>query len=81
MIEILKGKTMQINYFKSTNSISIKFDEKPSFETKEISEDVILDFDEQGKILAIEILSLPKLESLNQLNAIGFKEILQVEEV
>lgn|GEM_PF-2990167 len=77
MIEVTMNKKMKINYFKNTNSISIKFEEKASFDTREISNDIIADFDEQGKIIALEILALPKDKSINSLIAIGFNEVLQ----
>jgi uncharacterized protein YuzE len=46
---------MKINYYKDTDSLYIDFSSKPSSESKEISEGVVLDYDASGNLVGIDI--------------------------
>ncbi len=46
---------MKLNYHPETDSLYIDLSEKPSAESREISEGVVLDYDSQGNLVGIDI--------------------------
>jgi len=46
---------MKLNYYPETDSLYIDLSERPSSESKEISEGVVLDYDTDGKLVGIDI--------------------------
>jgi uncharacterized protein YuzE len=46
---------MKLNYYPETDSLYIDLSEKPSVETREISEGVLLDYDAKGNLVGIDI--------------------------
>jgi uncharacterized protein YuzE len=46
---------MKLNYHPDTDSLYIDLSEKPSVESREISEGVVLDYDAQGNLVGIDI--------------------------
>jgi uncharacterized protein YuzE len=46
---------MRIQYFKETDTLSIRLNDAPSIESEEIAPDVVIDFDESGGVGGIEI--------------------------
>lgn len=46
---------MKIKYYKETDSLYIDLSSKPSHESKEISEGIVLDYDADGNIVGIDI--------------------------
>jgi uncharacterized protein YuzE len=46
---------MKIQYFAETDTLSIRLNEKPSIESEEIAPDVVIDFDEAGGVVGVEI--------------------------
>jgi uncharacterized protein YuzE len=46
---------MKINYYKDTDSLYIDLSSKPSTESKEISEGIVLDYDANGNLVGIDI--------------------------
>jgi len=46
---------MKFNYFESTDSLYIDLSEKKSVESVEIAPNVVVDFDENGQIVGIDI--------------------------
>jgi len=46
---------MKLNYYPETDSLYIDLSERPSSESKEISEGVVLDYDAEGKLVGIDI--------------------------
>jgi uncharacterized protein YuzE len=46
---------MKVNYHPETDSLYIDLSEQPSVESREISEGVVLDYDESGKLVGIDI--------------------------
>ena len=46
---------MKLSYFSDTDSLYIELSPKPSVESSEVSEGVVLDFDAAGKIVGIDI--------------------------
>lgn len=60
---------MKLNYYPETDSLYIDLSEKKSVDSKEIANGVVVDFDESGLIVGIDIdkastiVDLKKLES------------------
>jgi uncharacterized protein YuzE len=46
---------MKLNYFPETDSLYIDLSERPSAESREISEGVVLDYDDGGNLVGIDI--------------------------
>ncbi|MEB3191099.1 MAG: DUF2283 domain-containing protein [Snowella sp.] len=46
---------MKINYYPETDSLYIHFSDQGSAESLEISEGVVIDYDETGKLVGIDI--------------------------
>ncbi len=46
---------MKINYYPDTDSLYIDLSHKTSVESREISEGVVLDYDERGNLVGIDI--------------------------
>ena len=46
---------MKLHYYKETDSLYIDLSSKPSSESKEISEGIVLDYDAEGNIVGIDI--------------------------
>jgi len=66
---------MKLDYYADTDSLYIDLSERPSVESREITEGVILDYDAEGNLVGIDIdnasrkVDLKKL-TLNKLPAI-----------
>ena len=46
---------MRVNYFPDTDSLYIDLSERPSVESREISDGVVLDYDDEGNLVGIDI--------------------------
>jgi uncharacterized protein YuzE len=46
---------MKINYYPETDSLYIDLSERPSVDSREISEGVVLDYDLSGRLVGIDI--------------------------
>ena len=46
---------MKLNYYKDTDSLYIDFSSRPSAESREISDGIVLDYDADGNITGIDI--------------------------
>ena len=46
---------MKINYYPDTDSLYIDLSHKPSVESREVADGVVLDYDELGNIVGIDI--------------------------
>lgn len=46
---------MKLDYYPETDSLYIDLSEKPSVESKEVSEGVVLDYDAEGNLVGIDI--------------------------
>jgi uncharacterized protein YuzE len=46
---------MKLNYYRDTDSLYIDLTSKPSVESREISEGVVLDYDAEGNLVGIDI--------------------------
>jgi uncharacterized protein YuzE len=46
---------MKINYYPETDSLYIDLSHKPSVDSREVSEGIVLDYDESGNLVGIDI--------------------------
>jgi uncharacterized protein YuzE len=46
---------MKLNYYAETDALYIDLAERPSVESREVSEGVVLDYDAQGNLVGIDI--------------------------
>ncbi len=66
---------MKLNYYADTDSLYIDLSERPSVESREVTEGIVLDYDAEGNLVGIDIdnasrkVDLKKL-TLNKLPAI-----------
>jgi len=60
---------MKLNYYTETDSLYIDLSEKTSVESKEIAKGVIIDFDENGTIVGIDIDKASTIVNLNKLES------------
>jgi uncharacterized protein YuzE len=60
-------QTMKLNYYAETDSLYIDLSERPSAESKEISEGVVLDYDADGNLVGIDIDNASAKVQLKQL--------------
>lgn len=58
---------MKLNYYRDTDSLYIDLSSKPSVESREISEGIVLDYDADGNITGIDIDNASKKIDLKEL--------------
>jgi uncharacterized protein YuzE len=58
---------MKLNYYQETDSLYIDLSEKTSTESKEVSEGIVLDYDEDGNLVGIDIDNASKKVQLKEL--------------
>ena len=58
---------MKLNYYPDTDSLYIDLSERPSAESREISEGVVLDYDAEGRLVGIDIDNAENKIELNRL--------------
>ncbi len=61
---------MKLKYYPETDSLYIDLSEKPSVDSQEIAEGVVVDFDEEGNIVGIDIDNASKKIALKSLTII-----------
>ncbi len=60
---------MKFHYYPDTDSLYIDLSEKPSTDSTEVAPGVILDFDERGQLVGIDIDHASKVANLSTLEA------------
>jgi uncharacterized protein YuzE len=63
---------MKFDYFVDTDSLYIDLSERPSVESEEVAPGVVLDFDEKGKVVGIDIEDASKVVDLSRLETNAF---------
>jgi len=58
---------MKLNYYPETDSLYIDLNSRSSSESKEVADGVVIDFDENGNIVGIDIYHASKLLNLQEL--------------
>ncbi len=60
---------MKFNYYPETDSLYIDLSEKTSVESKEVATGVVIDFDDKGAIVGIDIDRASKIVDLRRLES------------
>jgi uncharacterized protein YuzE len=60
---------MKLHYDAETDSLYIDLNSRPSVDSREVQEGVVLDFDAQGQIVGIDIQHASQILDLNTLEA------------
>lgn len=61
---------MKLKYYPDTDSLYIDLSDKPSVDSREISEGVVLDYDQSGNVVGIDIDNASKKVDLRELMVI-----------
>jgi uncharacterized protein YuzE len=72
LIEDLKRWTMKIKYFEDTDTALLEFSDRPISETKEINENIYLDFDKEGNLVG---MTIEHALSQANINEVSFQQI------
>ena len=59
---------MKLNYYKETDSLYIDLSSRGSTESREISEGVVLDYDDKGNLVGIDIDNASKKVDLKEIS-------------
>jgi len=62
---------MKMHYYPETDSLYIDLAERPSVDSREVAKGVVLDFDEQGNLVGIDIDRASKVVALDQFESIA----------
>jgi uncharacterized protein YuzE len=60
---------MKFNYYPETDSLYIEFNDKASSDSKEVSDGVVVDYDDAGNIVGIDIDNASKIIDLQKLES------------
>ncbi len=66
---------MKIRYSKETDALYIRFNEREIDSSDEIAEGVIVDFNSEGEIVAIEILDVSKRADISKILVESFQKV------
>jgi uncharacterized protein YuzE len=66
---------MRIKVDKASDALYIRFDESPIVESEEVQPGIILDYDEKGQTVGIEVLGLGKRISFEELKRLQFETV------
>jgi uncharacterized protein YuzE len=58
---------MQLSYYSETDSLYVDLSEKPSVESREISEGIVLDYDAAGNLVGIDMDNASRKVELKKL--------------
>lgn len=64
---------MKISFDKKADALYIRFSESKYFESEELKEGFILDFDKKGKVVGLELLDVSRNLPKESLEKISFK--------
>jgi len=62
---------MKINYYPETDSLYIELSEKSSVDSREIADSIVLDFDENGYLVGIDIDHASKVVDLKKVESVS----------
>jgi len=68
---------MKLNYYADTDSLYIDLSERPSTESREITEGVVLDYDAEGNLVGIDIDNASQKVDLKKLTHNKLPAIIQ----
>ena len=67
---------MRINYSHDANALYIKLKETEIANTEEIADDIIMDYDRDGNVIGIEILSASEKADVKTLIIQAFEQVM-----
>ncbi|MGH8556471.1 MAG: DUF2283 domain-containing protein [Methylococcales bacterium] len=70
---------MKIKYYKDTDSLYIDLSENPSSESREVSEGIVLDYDEKGNLVGIDIDNATLKVALEKLTLSSLPSIVETD--
>ncbi len=68
---------MKLNYYSDTDSLYIDLSERPSAESREISQGIVLDYDAEGNLVGIDIDNASRKVDLKKLTVNKLPAIIQ----
>jgi uncharacterized protein YuzE len=68
---------MKLNYYPDSDSLYIDLSERPSAESREISEGIVLDYDAEGNLVGIDIDNASRKADLKHLTLTRLPLIVQ----
>jgi uncharacterized protein YuzE len=63
---------MRISYDEKTDSLYVRLKETPYYESAEVKESVLLDYDDKGNVIGIEILNASEYLSSDELASLTY---------
>jgi uncharacterized protein YuzE len=63
---------MRISYDEKTDSLYVRLKETPYYETDEVKDGVLLDYDDKGNVIGIEILDASEYLSEDELASLTY---------
>ena len=67
---------MRMHYSKEADAMYIRLKESKIVDSDEVSEDIIMDYDESGSVVGIEILSVSEKADIDQLIIQSFDKVM-----
>jgi uncharacterized protein YuzE len=67
---------MRMHYSKEADAMYIRLKESKIVDSDEVSEDIIMDYDESGSVVGIEILSVSEKADIEQLIIQSFDRVM-----
>lgn len=65
-----------MHYSKAADAIYIRLKEDPIYNTDEIAPDIIMDYDDKGNVIGIEILSASEKVDIHELTVQAFDKVM-----
>lgn len=62
---------MKFHYYPETDSLYIDLNERPGVDSREVAPGVVLDFDDQGRLVGIDIDNASTVVNLSTLEAVA----------
>lgn len=63
---------MRISYDEKTDSLYVRLKETPYYESDEVRQGILLDYDDKGNLIAIEILDASEYLSTDELASLTY---------
>ncbi len=69
---------MNFFYDKQSDSLYIELSEKPSFDSAEISDGLVVDYDKSGHVVGLDIEHASKHFNMNKIHLEGFNPLVDI---
>ncbi len=69
---------MNFHYDKASDSLYIELSANPSFESEEVAEGVVVDYDKSGQIVGLDIEYASRHVNMNKIHVEGFSPAVDV---